>query len=48
MNTALIVLIVLLASAAYSTFVAVHADRPKRAPRSHAIDPDFLPSVKWP
>lgn len=48
MNTALIVLIALLAVAAYATFVAIHADRPKAAPRSHAIDPDFLPIVRRP
>ncbi|MEU6135703.1 hypothetical protein [Nocardioides sp. NPDC047086] len=48
MNTALIVLIALLAVAAYATFVAVHADRPKAAPRSHAVDPDFLPAARLP
>ena len=48
MTTALIALAVLLTVAAYTTFVAVHADRPKTAPRSHAIDPDFLPIVRRP
>lgn len=53
MNTALIVLIALLAVAAYATFAAIHGDRPKTAPRSHANDPAFeplsgLPAARWP
>ncbi len=47
MTTALI-LIALFALATYATFAVVHGDRPKAAPRSHAIDPDFLPATRWP
>ncbi|NYI76612.1 hypothetical protein [Nocardioides panzhihuensis] len=48
MNTALLVLIVLLTVAAYATFAAIRADRPRATPRSHATDPDFEPVVRWP
>ncbi|MER7555530.1 hypothetical protein ABTZ46_01230 [Nocardioides sp. NPDC126508] len=48
MNTALIVLIALLAVAAYATFTSVRHDRPKAAPRSHAIDPAFQPAARLP
>lgn len=48
MNTALIVLIALLAVAAYATFASIRSDRPKTAPRSHAIDPDFMPAARLP
>jgi hypothetical protein len=48
MNTAILALIVLVAVAAYATFAAIHADRPKATPRSHATDPDFEPVVRWP
>ncbi|MBB3089291.1 hypothetical protein [Nocardioides albus] len=48
MNTALLVLIVLLVAAAYATFATIHADRPRTTPRSHATDPAFEPVVRWP
>lgn len=47
MTTALI-LIALFALATYATFAVVHGDRPKAAPRSHAIDPDFQPAARLP
>ncbi|GGR65041.1 hypothetical protein J2S40_001129 [Nocardioides luteus] len=45
--TTAIVLIVFLVLAGVTTAAAVHGDRPKAAPRSHNVDPDFLPAVRW-
>ncbi|SDK46659.1 hypothetical protein SAMN05428985_104110 [Nocardioides sp. YR527] len=47
MTTALI-LIALFALVTYATLATVHGDRPKAAPRSHDVDPDFLPAVRLP
>ncbi|MFD7076887.1 hypothetical protein ACFU7D_25035 [Nocardioides sp. NPDC057577] len=47
MTTALI-LIALFALVTYATLATIHGDRPKAAPRSHAIDPAFQPAARLP
>jgi len=47
-TTLTVTLLLLLLALVAATYWSLRSDRPRRAPRSHAEDPRFLPPVRWP